>query len=181
MFKQLLCPTLVRSAIELLTGTLSDIVLEINSDMTVKTTGSVMHDSFFGASVGGKKFAELTCPVDRDRFLELLQRASRSHVLESCPMRLVRRGRNFEAQVMAVIVLCKVPFFVVGIMEEHNSPQENAAVDRFSLSFSLEDDNGGKRQAEGQADWMLQGVHNNQASDLRSQGDLSLGESLCTL
>ncbi|CAE8616333.1 unnamed protein product, partial [Polarella glacialis] len=165
----------VRSAIELLTGTLSDIVLEINSDMTVKTTGSVMHDSFFGASVGGKKFAELTCPVDRDRFLELLQRASRSHVLESCPMRLVRRGRNFEAQVMAVIVLCKVPFFVVGIMEEHNSPQENAAVDRFSLSFSLEDDNGGKRQAEGQADWMLQGVHNNQASDLRSQGDLSLG------
>ncbi|CAE8634049.1 unnamed protein product [Polarella glacialis] len=164
MFKQLLCPTLVRSAIELLTGTLSDIVLEINSDMTVETTGGVMHDSFFGASVGGKNFTELTCPVDRDRFLELLQRASRSHVLESCPMSLVRRGRNFEA--------------FVGIRED--SPQENAAVDLFSLSCSLEDDTGGKRQAEGQADGMLQGVHNNQASDLRSQGALSLGESLCT-
>ncbi|CAE8593912.1 unnamed protein product [Polarella glacialis] len=168
----------LRSAIEFLTGALSDIVLEINSDMTVKTTGSVMHDSFFGASVGGKNFTELTCPVDRDRFLELLQRASRSHVLESCPMSLVRRGRNFEAQVMAVIVLCKIPFFVVGIRED--SPQENAAVDLFSLSCSSEDDTGGKRQAEGQADGMLQGVHNNQASDLRSQGALSLGESLCT-
>ncbi|CAE8633308.1 unnamed protein product [Polarella glacialis] len=168
----------VRSAIELLTGTLSDIVLEINSDMTIMTTGSVMHDSFFGASVGGKNFTELACPVDRDRLLELLQRASRSHVLESCPMRLVRHSRDFEAQVMAVAVLCKVPLFVVGIREEHNSTQESAAGDVFA--YSLEDDNDDKRQAEGLADGMLQGVHNNQASDLRSQGALSLGESLGT-
>ncbi|CAE8715376.1 unnamed protein product [Polarella glacialis] len=168
----------VRSAIELLTGTLSDIVLEINSDMTIMTTGSVMQDSFFGASVGGKNFTELTCPVDRDRLLELLQRASRSHVLESCPMRLVRHRRDFEAQVMAVAVQCKVPLFVVGIREEHNSTQESAAGDVFA--YSLEDDHDDKRQAEGLADGMLQGVHNNQASDLRSQGALSLGESLGT-
>ncbi|CAE8711377.1 unnamed protein product [Polarella glacialis] len=168
----------VRSSIELLTGTLSDIVLEINADMTIMTTGSVMHDSFFGASVGGKNFTELACPEDRDRLLELLQRASRSHVLESCPMRLVRHRRDFEAQVMAVAVLCKVPLFVVGIREEHNSSKESALDDDFT--HSLEDDNGGKRQAEGLADGMPQEVHNNQASDLRSQGALSLVESLAT-
>ncbi|CAE8583390.1 unnamed protein product [Polarella glacialis] len=168
----------VRSSIELLTGTLSDIVLEINADMTIMTPRSVMHDSFFGASVGGKNFTELACPEDRDRLLELLQRASRSHVLESCPMRLVRHRRDFEAQVMAVAVLCKVPLFVVGIREEHNTSKESALGDDFT--HSLEDDNGGKRQAEGLADGMPQEVHNNQASDLRSQGALSLVESLAT-
>eukprot|EP00442_Polarella_glacialis_P036466 CAMPEP_0115166640 /NCGR_PEP_ID=MMETSP0227-20121206/74229_1 /TAXON_ID=89957 /ORGANISM="Polarella glacialis, Strain CCMP 1383" /LENGTH=377 /DNA_ID=CAMNT_0002579183 /DNA_START=243 /DNA_END=1374 /DNA_ORIENTATION=+ len=105
---------------EMLAGTLSDIVVELNADLMVKNTGSVVHDSFFMTSVGGLYFPEeLASPADKDRLLELFGRARLSGVLESCPMQLKRgKGQDFEVQVMVVAVASEMPMYLVGIRED---------------------------------------------------------------
>ncbi|CAE8680154.1 unnamed protein product [Polarella glacialis] len=110
----------IKRAMEMLAGTLSDIVVELNADLMVKNTGSVVHDSFFMTSVGGLCFPEeLASPADKDRLLELFGRARLSGVLESCPMQLKRgKGQDFEVQVMVVAVASEMPMYLVGIRED---------------------------------------------------------------
>ncbi|CAE8591385.1 unnamed protein product, partial [Polarella glacialis] len=110
----------IKRAMEMLAGTLSDIVVELSADLMVKNTGSVVHDSFFMTSVGGLYFPEeLASPADKDRLLELFGRARLSGVLESCPMQLKRgKGQDFEVQVMVVAVASEMPMYLVGIRED---------------------------------------------------------------
>eukprot|EP00931_Biecheleriopsis_adriatica_P108043 TRINITY_DN82375_c0_g1_i1.p1 TRINITY_DN82375_c0_g1~~TRINITY_DN82375_c0_g1_i1.p1 ORF type:complete len:757 (+),score=116.31 TRINITY_DN82375_c0_g1_i1:54-2324(+) len=100
----------------------SDIILEMSSaDFLLRNTG-VMHMSFFGRQVDNLRFQDLVHEADQDRLLALLEKASKSHKLESSPMQLLRGPRSLpmQAHVMAVAIKASAAneFYMLGIKVE---------------------------------------------------------------
>lgn len=98
------CHTATTDAIKMFAGTDADLVMEVNSDYTIRNAG-VIHTSFFGQHVNNKNFIDLISDGDEDRFTGLVDRAATSSCLESSPMKLQHgTGRTLDAHVQAAAV-----------------------------------------------------------------------------
>lgn len=122
-------------ALSEMAGTLSDVVLMLEQDLTIMNTGNDLK-AYFGKPVAGSTLRELLSYGDRFRVDKISAEALSSGIMQSMPASLELEFATVQVQLVVVSTGSRAPCFIAGLHTVGQTPNQEGVLATDICGFS---------------------------------------------